>query len=206
MWQNLVLKLTTSRRPRMALKRRLQLEVRILSPDYMNDADNAEDDGRVNINIHQWSNQLPNILAPSFEYKKVVPKDQIARHDSNTTERVCPRLNIVMQVVGSRGDIQPFIAIGKVLKEKYGHRVRLATHPIFQGFVEENELEFFSIGGDPVALMAFMVKNPNFLPSMESIRSGDATRQRHQMFEIFMGCWRSCIESGDGLSDPPRTG
>jgi len=173
----------------------------------MNDADHNEDDGRVNINIHQWSNQLPEILAPSFEYEKAVSKEQIARDSATTTaECACPRLNIAMQVVGSRGDVQPFVALGKALKEKYGHRIRLATHPIFQGFVEENGLEFFSLGGDPVALMAFMVKNPNFLPSMESIRSGDATRQRRQMFEIFKGCWRSCIETGDGVSVLSRTG
>jgi len=115
-------------------------------------------------------------------------------------------MNIVMQVVGSRGDVQPFVALGKILKEEYGHRVRLATHPIFQSFVEDNGLEFFSVGGDPVALMAFMVKNPKFLPSIESIRSGDVIKQRHQMFDIFKGCWRSCIESGDGMGDVSRSG
>lgn len=160
----------------------------------------------MNINIHQWSNQLPEILAPSFEDEKVAPKDQNVEDEATIFEYSCPQLNIVIQVVGSRGDVQPFIALGKLLKEKYGHRIRLATHPIFQGFVEENGLEFFSLGGDPVALMAFMVKNPKFLPSMQSIRSGDATRQRRQMFEIFMGCWRSCIESGDGVGVHSRTG
>lgn len=65
-------------------------------------------------------------------------------------------MNIAIQIVGSRGDVQPFIAIGKVLKGKYGHRVRICTHPVFKGFVEENGLEFFSIGGDPATLMAYM--------------------------------------------------
>lgn len=111
-----------------------------------------------------------------------------------------------MQVVGSRGDVQPFVALGKILKDKYGHRVRLATHLIFQSFVEDNGLEFFSVGGDPVALMAFMVKNPKFIPSMESIRNGDTTKQRNQMFEIFKGCWRSCIETGDGIGNTRGTG
>jgi hypothetical protein len=55
-----------------------------------------------------------------------------------------PKLNIVIMVIGSRGDIQ------KILKEKYGHRVRIATHPAFQTFVEEDiGLEFFLVGGDP---------------------------------------------------------
>ena len=69
-----------------------------------------------------------------------------------------PPLNVVIHVVGSRGDVQPFVALGKVLKRKYNHRVRLATHGTFKQFVEENGLEFFNIGGDPAELMAFMVK------------------------------------------------
>lgn len=107
-------------------------------------------------------------------------------------------MNIVIHVVGSRGDVQPFVALGKVLKETYGHRVRLATHGTFRQFVEENGLEFFNIGGDPAELMAFMVKNPGLMPGMDSLRSGDVGKRRKGMYEIVQGCWRSCIEVGDG--------
>jgi hypothetical protein len=31
-------------------------------------------------------------------------------------------LSILIMIVGSRGDVQPFVALGKMLKEKYGHR------------------------------------------------------------------------------------
>ncbi len=108
-------------------------------------------------------------------------------------------------MVGSRGDVQPFVALGKVLKSTYGHRVRLATHPTFKTFVEENGLEFFSIGGDPSELMAFMVKNPGLMPGIESLKSGDVGKRRKGMEEIVLGCWRSCIEAGDGLGAPPAT-
>ena len=100
--------------------------------------------------------------------------------------------------------MQPFVALGKVLKATYGHRVRLATHPTFQSFVEENGLEFFSIGGDPSELMAFMVKNPGLMPGIESLKSGDVGRRRKGMEEIVLGCWRSCIEAGDGLGPRVR--
>lgn len=83
-----------------------------------------------------------------------------------------PRLNIVVMVIGSRGDVQPFVAVAKVLAEKGGHRVRLATHPAFKDFVEENGVEFFDVGGDPAELMAFMVKNP----VSYSIRGGNGRR------------------------------
>jgi hypothetical protein len=115
-----------------------------------------------------------------------------------------PKLNVVIHVVGSRGDVQPFVALGKCLKATYGHRVRLATHPTFQSFVEENGLEFFSIGGDPSELMAFMVKNPGLMPGFDSLKSGDVGKRRKGMEEIVLGCWRSCVEVGDGLGPPPR--
>lgn len=114
-----------------------------------------------------------------------------------------PPLNVVIQVVGSRGDVQPFVALGQVLKRDYGHRVRLATHPTFKGFIEENGLEFFSIGGDPAELMAFMVKNPGLMPGIESLKAGDVGKRRKGMAEIVRGCWRSCIEAGDGIGAQP---
>ena len=84
------------------------------------------------------------------------------------------------------------------MKKTYGHRVRLATHPVFRTFVEENGLEFFSIGGDPAELMAFMVKNPGLMPGKDALRSGDIGKRRKGMYEIIRGCWRSCFEAGDG--------
>jgi Glycosyltransferase family 28 N-terminal domain len=114
----------------------------------------------------------------------------------------------VIHVIGSRGDVQPFVSLGRVLKRAYGHRVRLATHPKFKRFVEENGLEFFSIGGDPTELMAFMVKNPGLRPGYGSLRSGDIGKRRESMYEMVQGCWRSCIEAGNGMGAgvPDHTG
>lgn len=78
------------------------------------------------------------------------------QEDLSSTESIptLPGLNIVIMVIGSRGDIQPFIKIARVLKEKHHHRVRVATHPAFKKFVEDDcGLEFFSAGGDPSELM-----------------------------------------------------
>lgn len=68
-------------------------------------------------------------------------------------------LNIVIQVVGSRGDVQPFIALGNEL-QRHGHRVRIATHDVFESFVTKSDLEFYPVGGDPAELMAYMVSHP----------------------------------------------
>ncbi|KAF7369006.1 Glycosyltransferase family 1 protein [Mycena venus] len=103
------------------------------------------------------------------------------------------KLNIVIQVVGSRGDVQPFIALGNEL-QRHGHRVRLATHNVFEDFVKESGLEFYPIGGDPAELMAYMVKNPGLIPSLKSLRAGDIQRKRAMIAEMLDGSWRSCIE------------
>lgn len=70
---------------------------------------------------------------------------------------------------------------------------------------ESNGIEFFSIGGDPEALMAYMVKNPGLLPNMQSLRAGDIGKRRKEMAELIDGTWRSCIEAGDGMGEkiPP---
>jgi UDP:flavonoid glycosyltransferase YjiC (YdhE family) len=109
-------------------------------------------------------------------------------------------LNIVIQVVGSRDDVQPFVALRRVLKETYNHRVRLATYAIFQSFVEENGLEFFSFGAEPTTLLAFMVKNPKLTPSMDSLKRGDVGKPKREIFEIMKGCWCSCFEARDGVA------
>ena len=113
-----------------------------------------------------------------------------------------PQLNIVVMVIGSRGDIQPFLKIGKILKEDHGHRVRIATHPAFKDFVEQDShLEFFSVGGDPAELMAFMVKNPGLMPSVSTLKAGEVGRRRNSMFEMFQGFWRACINTSDDEHD-----
>ena len=133
------------------------------------------------------------------EEKTISPK---LKAPATTSKYGIPRMNIVIMVIGSRGDIQPFLKIGKVLKEKHGHRVRIATHPAFKKFVQEDiGLEFFSVGGDPSELMAFMVKNPGLIPSLETVRAGEVKRRRESMFEMFQGFWRACVNATDDEKD-----
>ncbi|KAJ0080286.1 hypothetical protein Patl1_24368 [Pistacia atlantica] len=100
-----------------------------------------------------------------------------------------PPLQIVMLIVGTRGDVQPFVAIGKRLQED-GHRVRLATHSNFKDFVLSAGLEFFPLGGDPKVLAGYMVKNKGFLPSGPS----EIPIQRNQMKEIIFSLLPACKE------------
>jgi sterol 3beta-glucosyltransferase len=160
-------------------------------------------DGQVNVKFH--SN--PKQLAAWFErfegaFQQCPEKAKAFKRPTFKDEKApsSVRLNIAIQIVGSRGDVQPFIPIAQMLsKAPFGHRVRICTHPIFKDFVESNGIEFFSIGGDPEALMAYMVKNPGLLPSRESLKAGDIGKRLDEMKEIMAGGWRSCIEAGNGM-------
>ncbi|KAI8962389.1 glycosyltransferase family 1 protein [Daldinia sp. FL1419] len=173
-------------------------------------------DGRLNITVNDTSNTGYLAKALGTAVKKVAPRKveqgkashqlTSSRASSATTAAPekwrCPKLNIVIMVIGSRGDAQPFLKIGKVLKEEYGHRVRIATHPAFRDFVEKDSgLEFFSVGGDPSELMAFMVKNPGMIPTLETVKAGDIGRRRAAMAEMFDGFWRACINATDNEKD-----
>ncbi|KAI0133778.1 glycosyltransferase family 28 domain-containing protein [Xylariales sp. AK1849] len=169
----------------------------------------VENDGRARVQFHR----TPTALAAWFKRFQDAPLDSNHGIRKRSKQRDSsqpflakgaspkhPRLNIAIHVVGSRGDVQPFIPIAQLLsKPPYGHRVRICTHSSFKGFVEANGVEFFSIGGDPEALMAYMVKNPGLLPSRESFKAGDIGKRRKEMAEIMQGVWRGCIEAGDGI-------
>lgn len=57
-------------------------------------------------------------------------------------------MRIVILAIGSRGDVQPYVALGLGLR-RAGHRVRLATHAVFRDFVVGRGLEFFPLEGNP---------------------------------------------------------
>ncbi|PYH38101.1 putative UDP-glucose,sterol transferase [Aspergillus neoniger CBS 115656] len=157
------------------------------------------DDGRLDIKIRErkpWVSKIIKHLQQQPEPLREERKPSVCLIEEGKPPCAL-KLNIVIQVVGSRGDVQPFVALGKVLKS-HGHRVRLATHLAFRESIEHAGLEFFDIGGDPAELMAFMVRNPGLMPHMSTLRSGAIPRRRREMKAIFSGCWRSCYETGDG--------
>ncbi len=61
-------------------------------------------------------------------------------------------MQLTLMTVGSRGDVQPILALGLGLKAA-GHDVRLATHGIYREFVQSFGLDFYAIEGDPQAML-----------------------------------------------------
>lgn len=59
-------------------------------------------------------------------------------------------MRVTVLAVGSRGDVQPYVALGVGLQEA-GHDVVVATHAAFEGFVRARGLGFRPLAGDPKA-------------------------------------------------------
>jgi hypothetical protein len=150
------------------------------------------ENGRIEIDLDSRLSRALSKLIPAAPDEPPCPSTSPPKYEEAATRII--KLNIVIQVVGSRGDLQPFIAIGNEL-QKHGHRVRLATHDVFEDFVRHHGLEFYPIGGDPAELMAYMVKNPGLIPSMSSVRAGDIQAKRKMITVMLEGCWKSCIEA-----------
>lgn len=185
---------TKSGAPKKTLMRRI-----LMMNEHCKSTGRARRDGRLRITVHETAHTgyMANALgavAHSMRPKRkrtIVPAKAIP-----SAPMPQPHLNIVVMVVGSRGDVQPFLRIGKYLKDEFGHRVRIATHPTFRDLVEKDSgLEFFSVGGDPSELMAFMVKNPGMIPTLETVKAGEIGRRRAAMAEMFDGFWRACIHA-----------
>lgn len=60
-------------------------------------------------------------------------------------------MRVLLLTIGSRGDVQPFVALGAGLIAA-GHRVTLATSPRFRSVVEEAGLAFAPVSDEMVAL------------------------------------------------------
>ncbi|KAL9998548.1 putative sterol 3-beta-glucosyltransferase [Helianthus debilis subsp. tardiflorus] len=135
--------------------------------------------------------EMPAEVEPNaYESGSVKIQDACNEYLADSAEPPCiPPLQIVVLIVGTRGDVQPFVAIGKRLQE-YGHRVRLATHSNFKEFVLTAGLEFYPLGGDPKVLAEYMVKNKGFLPSGPS----EIPVQRSQIKDIINSLLPACKE------------
>ncbi|CAI7891201.1 unnamed protein product [Closterium sp. NIES-53] len=142
------------------------------------------------VQIH--TDNFPRELQEEFLHMFAQPQDQAGREGEIIAPRAAEsvgKLNICILIVGTRGDVQPFIAIGQKLKG-YGHRVRLASHSNYRDFVITGGLEFYPLGGDPKVLAEYMVKNKGFLPSSRK----EVLQQRRQLKSIIFSTWPACTQ------------
>jgi len=121
--------------------------------------------------------------------------------DDDPARRPVPPLAIAILVVGSRGDVQPFLPIARRL-QRDGHRVRLATHAVFRDWVESHGVEFYPLAGDPRELMEYAVATDGWpLPNSLDQLVEQVPRMRTTVAEILASTWPACTEA-----DPGREG
>ncbi|QRW24975.1 glycosyltransferase family 1 protein [Rhizoctonia solani] len=143
-----------------------------------------QDDGRLQISFgHRLSKRLPSNYA---EPVNEIGLDEVGFRDA-------PPMNVNIMIVGSRGDVQPYLALGQRL-QNYGHTVRISTHETFRKLVKDSGLRFFNIGGDPHELMSYMVRNPGLIPGFESVLKGDIGKKQVMVAEMLERCCLSCYE------------
>lgn len=103
-----------------------------------------------------------------------------------------PSMNVLIMVVGTRGDVQPFLLIARKLQRR-GHRVRLATHAAYRTLVTSNGLEFYPLAGDPQRLSDFMVRSQGCVVPLSAELLREIPQHLVLLNEIVESCWDACI-------------
>lgn len=134
----------------------------------------------------KYEERRPSYLPPQYEELQGGKVKRVKEEIQEEVQEEKVKLNIVMQIVGSRSEVQPLIALGNELQQ-HGHRVRLATHNALEGIVRDSGLEYYAIGGNPGDLM-------ELITSVESLEAADIQIKRKMMTEMLESCWKSCIE------------
>lgn len=116
---------------------------------------------------------VPSLFASSSSFVPVKPKEN---------------MHFTFLTVGSRGDVQPYIALGRGLQRE-GHRVRIATHAEFGKWIESFGIEFCEIGGDPAELMRICIENGTF--TLAFVRES-VTKFRGWLDDLLLSCWHAC--------------
>lgn len=107
-------------------------------------------------------------------------------------------LHFTFLTIGSRGDVQPYIALSKGLMAD-GHKCRIATHGEFQEWIESQGIEFGFVGGDPAELMRICVENGMFTVSFlkETLQ-----KFRGWLDDLLKTSWEAC-QGTDVLVESP---
>src|ERR687885_2405042 len=66
-------------------------------------------------------------------------------------------MRVTITTGGSRGEVQPYVALGLGLRAA-GHEVSIAAQAPYEGFVRSRGLEFHPISGDPRQLVAELLQ------------------------------------------------
>ncbi|KAI9049401.1 hypothetical protein LZ554_006435 [Drepanopeziza brunnea f. sp. 'monogermtubi'] len=111
-------------------------------------------------------------------------------------------LRVTCLTIGSRGDVQPYIALCKGLMAE-GHTTRIATHREFKDWIESHGIAFAPVEGDPAELMRICVENGMFTYSF--LREA-SSKFRGWIDELLSSAWAGCQDSDLLIESPSAMG
>ncbi|KAL8681283.1 MAG: hypothetical protein Q9186_002594 [Xanthomendoza sp. 1 TL-2023] len=134
-------------------------------------------------------------LTPSHEAPPILFDDPRA---SILNFKPTESLRVTCLTIGSRGDVQPYIALCKGLLEE-GHKPRIATHREFEPWVRRHGIDFAPVEGDPAELMRICVENGMFTYSF--LREA-SVKFRGWIDELLSSAWTACQDSDILIESP----
>lgn len=105
---------------------------------------------------------------------------------------------ITCLTIGTRGDVQPFIALCKQL-QLHGHQCTIATHDEYKQWIESHHIQFRHVGGNPSELMKLCVDNGMF--SLRFLREASLTF-RAWIDDLLLTAWEACQGSDVLIASP----
>ncbi|KAI9373290.1 hypothetical protein BJX61DRAFT_390729 [Aspergillus egyptiacus] len=107
-------------------------------------------------------------------------------------------MKITCLTIGSRGDVQPYIALCKGLLAE-GHKPKIATHAEFEPWIRKHGIDFAPVDGDPAELMRLCVENGMFTYAfLKEAR----VKFRGWIDDLLTSAWAAC-QGSDLLIESP---
>lgn len=128
---------------------------------------------------------------------EAVPFIPFIANNSLSAIRLHPR-HFVLLTIGSRGDVQPYIALAlRLMRDK--HKVTIVTHDEFKEWIEGYGIQHRQAGGDPTALMKLSAEHKMFSPGFFKESLGHF---RQWLDELLLDAWNACKDA-DVLIESP---
>jgi sterol 3beta-glucosyltransferase len=109
-------------------------------------------------------------------------------------------LRITILTIGSRGDVQPYLALAVGLARS-GHTVRLASHTIFESWIRDSGIDFALVRFNPRDI----VNNPDVQKAKSNIVRFVMTVRRvigPQYFDVFDDFWQASQDADAIIASP----
>ncbi len=125
---------------------------------------------------------IPAVRRQGFHLHGSIPRPRGVRIHKDAVDYEAMK-RIVIVTAGTRGDVQPYVALGQALRAA-GYRVRILTHPDFAPMVRGAGLSFASLG--------FAIR-----PLLEQPEGEAWLRRAHHPFALVQGILKAFLERAE---------